>query len=200
VGRQKWEPEVSLGEAFMKLGQAVESIRSVRDTLWYLARVSTNPAHQALLESLIEAQTATNATYEQLARDPRQPYKGESAMAEYCRRRGYSDLVVQGGLEYLISSWERTVTEVETGYPGIVLEYINDLDGRRIIHEVWLLTSAEQQIRFGPRLEQADKRFEASTESVEESFSLGVRKNPDRYPPMVRWLYYRVPTNKPPDW
>jgi hypothetical protein len=97
---------------------------------------------------------------------------------------GYSALVVEGGLEYLVSSWERTVTEIDTGYSGMVLEYENDLDRRRIIHKLWPLTSAEQQIRYGPRLEEADERFVAVTEAVQESFSLGVRKDPYRYPPV----------------
>ena len=184
----------------MTLGQAVESIRGARDTLWSLARVTSHPAHQALLESVLEAQTATEAAYYEFVRDPSQPYKGEKAIAEYCRRRGYSDLVVQGGLEYLVSGWERTVRQIESGYPGIVDEYINNLDRWRIIHGLWPLTSAEQQVRYGPRLEEADKRFEAATESVEESFALGVRKNRDRYPPVVRWLYYRVPKDKVPNW
>jgi hypothetical protein len=92
------------------------------------------------------------------------------------------------------------VAKIETGYTGMLLEYENDLDRRRIIHDLWPLTSAEQQILYGPRLEAADQQFAAATEPIDESFSLGVRKNPNRYPPMVRWLYYRVPKNKPPDW
>ena len=90
--------------------------------------------------------------------------------------------------------------KIESGYTGMILEYVNDLDGRRIAHELWPLTSAEQQIRFGPRLEAADQRFAAATEPIDKSFSLAVRKNPDRYPPIVRWLYYKVPKDKPPDW
>jgi hypothetical protein len=128
-------------------------------------------------------------------------YRGsEWDLAEYCRRRGYSVPVVEGGLEYLVSSWERTVMKIETGYTGMILESGHELNGRRIAHELWPLTAAEQQIRFGSRLEAADQRFAAATERIDESFSLAVRKNPDRYPPIVRWLYYRVPKGKPPDW
>jgi len=196
----EWDPEVRLGEAFTSLGQALEMIRGVSQTLRSLASITNDPAHQALLESVLNAQTATEAAYGELVFDPSMPHRGEWALAEYCQRQGYSALVVEGGLEYLVSSWERTVREVETGYTGIVYEYINDLDGRRIIHEVWPITSAEQQIRYGRRLEEADERFVAATEAVEESFSLGVRTHPERYPPMVRWLYYRVPKHKDSEW
>ena len=196
----EWDPEVRLGEAFTSLGQALEMIRGVSQTLRSLASITNDPAHQALLESVLNAQTATEAAYGELVFDPSMPHRGEWALAEYCRRRGYSALVVEGGLEYLVSSWERTVMKIETGYTGMILEYENDLDRRRIIHHLWPLTSAEQQIRFGPRLEAADQRFAAVTEPIDESFSLGVRKNPNRYPPMVRWLYYRVPKDKSPDW
>ena len=198
--RSQWEPEVSVGEAFEALGQAVESVRIAEHKLWVLAQMSHHPAHRSLAEHLDQVAVATLEAYNELVRDPAIPYRGEKAIAEYCRRRGFSDNVVEGGLEYLVRGWEWTVEAVETGYTGIVYEYINHLDGRRIIHEIWPLASAEQQICCGPPLEQADKRFEASTESVEESFSLGVRTHPERYPPMVRWLYYRVPKNKDSEW
>ena len=138
------------------------------------------------MESVLNAQKATEAAYDELVFDPSMPHRGEWALAEYCRRRGYSELVVEGGLEYLLSMWERTVAEIETGYTGIIIEYENDLDRRRIIHKLWPLTSAEQQIRFGLRLEEADERFAAATEPTDESFSPGVSENPNRYPPVVR--------------
>jgi hypothetical protein len=198
--RSQWEPEVSLGEAFEALGQAVESVRSAEHKLWVLTQMSNDPAHRSLTEDLDQIAIATLGAYNELVRDPAMPFRGEKAIAEYCRRLGYSEDVVKGGIEYLVRWWERVVEAVESGYLGILDEYINDLSARRIIHEIWPLTSAEQQIRFGPRLEKADALFEASTETVEKSFSLGVRRRPDRYPPMIRWLYYRVPENKDSEW
>jgi hypothetical protein len=198
--RGQWEPEVSLGEAFEALGHAVESVRTAKHKLWVLGQMSNDPAHRSLTESLDQIAIDTLGAYNELVRDPAMPFKGERAIAEYCRRLGYSEGVVKGGIEYLVRRWERIVEAVESGYMGILDEYINDLSVRRIIHEVWPLTSAEQQIRFGPRLEKADELFEASTETVEKSFSLGVRRHPDRYHPMIRWLYYRVPENKDSEW
>lgn len=112
-----------------------------------LASITNDPAHQALLESVLNAQESIETAYDELVFDPNMPHRGEWALAEYCRRRGYSELVVEGGFEYLVSSWERTVMKIETGYTGMLLEYQNDLDRRRIIHNLWPLTSAEQQIR-----------------------------------------------------
>jgi hypothetical protein len=92
----EWDPEMRLGEAFTNLGQALERIRGVSQSLRPLASITNDPAHQALLESVLNAQEATEAAYDELVFDPNMPQRGEWALAEYCRRRGYSALVVEG--------------------------------------------------------------------------------------------------------
>jgi hypothetical protein len=92
----EWDPEMRLGEAFTNLGQALERIRGVSQSLRPLASITNDPAHQALLESVLNAQEATEAAYDELVFDPNMPQRGEWTLAEYCRRRGYSALVVEG--------------------------------------------------------------------------------------------------------
>jgi hypothetical protein len=80
------------------------------------------------------------------------------------------------------------------GYPGDMLEeYLNDMDGRRIIHEVWPLASAEQVAFYQSRLEEADKRFYAATVPAEACIWGETNEAKYGYRPDVDWRYYRVP-------
>jgi hypothetical protein len=71
--RSQWEPEVSLGEAFEALGQAVESANIAKRKLWVLTQMSHDPAHRALMESLDQVALATLEAYNELVRDPAMP-------------------------------------------------------------------------------------------------------------------------------
>ena len=51
---------------------------------------------------------------------------------DYLRARGCGQHVVEGGLPYLVESWERFAGEVEKGYDGSLHEWLNDADGREI--------------------------------------------------------------------
>lgn len=120
--------------------------------------------------------------------------KGAEAIRGYCRRRNYADFVIEGGLDYLILRWERDVQEIATGYTGGMLdEYLNDMDGRRIINEVWPLASAEQVACYQRRLEEADKRFFAATVPAEACIWGEENEAKYHYLPEVNWWYYRVP-------
>ncbi len=48
--------------------------------------------------------------------------KGPAAIRDFCEQQGYADFVVDGGLDYLIRSYEYTVQEVVDGYESMDLE------------------------------------------------------------------------------
>jgi hypothetical protein len=76
---------------------------------------------------------------------------------EFLVRRGCATHVVEGGVEGLVAGWERCVAEIEIGYHGGLHEYLNDLDGRQILHEL----SAKLPLHglMMRRLVQADEQF-----------------------------------------
>jgi hypothetical protein len=126
--------------------------------------------------------------------------KGAAAIREYCERQQFADFVIEGGLDYLVTTWEATVREVVDGYQAMDLEYLNDMDGRRIIREVWLLASDEQRRTYQDRLTEADRRFEEATNEVPQCL-WGAKNEPKHgYSPEVDWYYYREPKVKGPNW
>lgn len=46
---------------------------------------------------------------------------------DYCKKKGFADFVVEGGLDYLVPSWERTVAHIARDYARMMKEeYLND--------------------------------------------------------------------------
>ncbi len=63
---------------------------------------------------------------------------------EYLKQKGYAQHVIEGGLQHLVSNWELVVNEIAQGYRSYEEEYLNDMDGRRIIEEVLRLGLPDQ--------------------------------------------------------
>jgi hypothetical protein len=121
-------------------------------------------------------------------------------MRDYCRQRGFADAVVEGGLDYLIPKWERTVQKVVDGYQLYVDNYLNDMDGRRIIREIWPLASDEESRVYQDRLIEADRRFVEATDAVPHCLWGAKNEGKRGYTPEVDWYYYRVPKVRGPYW
>ena len=70
--------------------------------------------------------------------------------------------MIEGGLDYLVNSWEDLASQVETGNEQWMWEeWVNDLDGREIIQD--LLDHVPESRVALEVVERADKRFAAST-------------------------------------
>jgi hypothetical protein len=126
--------------------------------------------------------------------------EGPEVIRAYCDQRQYAVFVIKDGLEYLIPSWERNVREVEAGYQAMHEEYLNDMDGRRIISEVWPLASDDQREVYEDRLAEADRRFLAATTAVSNCIWGQETAARNGYTPEADWYYYRVPRDKGPNW
>lgn len=119
---------------------------------------------------------------------------------EFCRRRGCADHVVRGGLLGLLDNWERSISDVLEGWPGYLCEYLNDLDGRQIIHEGLAVARTDQLAEVAERLAEADEGLRRVTIAVEEC--LWGAENADRngWSPGVNWWYYRRPKDYAFEW
>ena len=118
---------------------------------------------------------------------------------EFCLQKGYAQHVVEGGLDYLITSWEQTSNEIATGYSLGFDDFLNDMDGRRILGDVLQVATAEQKHFIESRLKEADELFMAST--VESVACIWGKANEKQlgYSREKNWYYYRIPIGLP-DW
>ena len=55
---------------------------------------------------------------------------------EYSRRKRYSSLVIYGTFDYLLKGWEATVRDVALEKCIMFEEYLNDMNGRKILEEL----------------------------------------------------------------
>jgi hypothetical protein len=107
----------------------------------------------------------------------------------YCRSRGYSRLVVNGGLEYLVSQWRITVKLLHKAYERGIDEYRNDLDARTIIEELLPLATEPERRAVFDALSTLDAEFRDLTVPSEERVSKTF-ETPSKY-----WWLYRLPPN-----
>ncbi|MDB5293361.1 MAG: hypothetical protein JWL69_4602 [Phycisphaerales bacterium] len=106
----------------------------------------------------------------------------------YCRSRGHSRNVVDGGLEYLVSGWRDTVTRLHAGYKRGIFEYMNDLDGRSILEEVLPLATEAERRAVLDALSTLDAEFRDLT--VASKVRVSESGNNRHY-----WWLYRLPPN-----
>lgn len=119
--------------------------------------------------------------------EPSQPVR------EFCKRSGFAEQVCNGGLDYLLGSWRRTVHRIVEGYRGLFDEYLNDMDGRRIINELMPVASEAERARSVELLSTLDNSFLDATLACEaciwgddQAAKHGYDRNRD-------WWYYRLP-------
>lgn len=93
------------------------------------------------------------------------------------------------GLSELISQWERTVADVEGGYPLTFEDYLNDLDLRRTLGEA-LLKKSERT-----RLSAIDERFKRCTYLSGECLWGKTNALGEGWTPETHWYYWRLPTH-----
>ena len=118
---------------------------------------------------------------------------------EFCLQKGYAQHVVEGGLDYLITSWERTSKQTANGYSLGIDDFLNDMDGRRILGDVLKVASEEQKQSIELRLKEADELFIASTEDSAACIWGKANEEELGYSREKDWYYYRIPIGLP-DW
>jgi hypothetical protein len=85
---------------------------------------------------------------------------------DYLRDRGCGEHVIEGGLEGLVESWEKTVRQVEEGYSLTLDDYLNDLDARQLIADALPVASDQQLAESRALLSRADQKMRSLTEPV----------------------------------
>ena len=84
----------------------------------------------------------------------------------YLAEAEYGHHVVDGGLDYLRTEWDRVASEAENGATWVSEEWVNDLDARQIIHE--LLENVPEAAVIRSQVEITDRRFRAAVRMTDE--------------------------------
>lgn len=118
----------------------------------------------------------------------------------YCRTKGYAAHVVQGGMPYLVESWERVVESVVSGEVQFQDDYLNDMDGRRILEEALAVASPKQKAQFSERIAAADQRFLAVAVPTKECIWGDENAVKHRWKREKQWWYFHRPPNVEHEW
>lgn len=123
--------------------------------------------------------------------------RGDDAVRDYLRLRGAASHVVAGGLDGLLETWERTVEQIEVGYPFTLDDYLNDLDIRDLLAGAIEMVSGAAAARA--RLTAADTRLRALLVPTEEClWGEGVAED-EGWSRNTHWWYFGRPRNPGPD-
>jgi hypothetical protein len=115
------------------------------------------------------------------------------SLEEFLRQEGAPDQVVRGGLEVLMTGWERTVLAVEAGYAGDYEDYLGDLDGRQLLAQALERVTRGHAAEVAERLEALDARMRAATTPVARCLWGMIVADEEGWSPEDNWWYYARP-------
>ncbi len=119
---------------------------------------------------------------------------GDERVRAFLRDRGIADELVADGAEGFVSRWEQAARDAEhERYPFGVEDWLNELDGRQLLHELARAVPEALGAALLARLEEADARIEAATELAPACLwgaSLAKRAG---WSPAREWWYWRRP-------
>ena len=116
------------------------------------------------------------------------------AVRTFLTERGLAEEVVADGADGLVVRWEQAGREAERErYPFGVEDWLNELDGRQLLHELQAAVPGAIAGGLAARLEEADARVRAATELAAECLwgdALAARMG---WRPAREWWYWRSP-------
>jgi len=118
---------------------------------------------------------------------------------DYLRERGCADYVIEGGLEGLVESWEKTVRQVEEDYSLTLDDYLNDLDARQLIAEALVVASDQQRAAIDARLSRADEKMRNLTEPAKFCLWGEEVAEEEGWTAEENWWYFARPIKADPE-
>ena len=112
---------------------------------------------------------------------------------EYLIERGCARHVIDGGLEYLIRSWEGTARELARGQEQQFDSFLNDLDGRDILDGVLEAVPASAQPDHVRRIREADELVRRHTSPAEECLWGKANQARHGWLRTRQWWYWALP-------
>ncbi|MBO0724773.1 MAG: hypothetical protein J2P52_04155 [Blastocatellia bacterium] len=118
---------------------------------------------------------------------------------DYLRERGCGEHVIEGGLEGLAESWEKTVREVENGYSLTLDDYLNDLDARQLIADAMAAANDLQRAAIEARLSRADEKMRSLTTPLKVCLWGQEVANEEGWTAEKNWWYFARPIKADPE-
>ncbi len=112
---------------------------------------------------------------------------------EYLERQGYADYIIEGGVEYLLTSWESTVSSIIEGEVPDYTQYVKSMDRRRILEETLALIPLYQQAWYHQRVYEADHQLRQHLTVSEQPLCGPAVAAEKGYTPDRQWWYFHRP-------
>ncbi|MEM9776219.1 MAG: hypothetical protein AAF902_16700 [Chloroflexota bacterium] len=87
---------------------------------------------------------------------------------DYLKSKKYPNHVISGGLSRLVKNWELTVDSIARGEEQGYYDYLNDMDGRKILDEVLEIASDKKLQHFKDRVLVADQTAKEHFVEIDE--------------------------------
>lgn len=120
-------------------------------------------------------------------------------VAAWLRDHGSGEQVVAGGLNGLLSSWERFIQLVAKGYSFTLDDYLSDLDVRDLIEGVLAVAPADDAAPARDRLATLDARLRALVVPAGGCLWGENVADEEGWTPESHWWYYTRPRHPGPD-
>ena len=112
---------------------------------------------------------------------------------EYLRSKDYADYVIRDGLEGLVRRWEYVVASVVAGKVQYGDDYLNDMDGRRILEEALAVAPADERSQWAARVQAADDKIRPHLIPSDECIWGDDIARKEGYSRERDWWYYHSP-------
>ncbi|MFN8581711.1 MAG: hypothetical protein U0163_12135 [Gemmatimonadaceae bacterium] len=116
----------------------------------------------------------------------------DAAVRHYLEARGCADFVVAGGLQGLLDRWDAVASSVEHGYPGLLDEYLNDMDLRDILEDALDVAAIDDYDAVRKRVSASDARIRAATVACGPVWGREVAEA-EAMDPAIQWWYFVRP-------
>lgn len=118
---------------------------------------------------------------------------------EYLAARGCAPDIVASGLTGLVENWESVVGAVEAGYALGLDDYLNDLDVRQLLEDVWGVASVTERELLSQRLQRADEQMKAVVSPSKTCLWGAEVAEEEGWTANDNWWYFSRPLQGSPD-
>mgnify|MGYP000435942032 CR=1 FL=1 len=119
---------------------------------------------------------------------------------EYSRRKKFSSLVIYGTFDYLLKKYEVNVRDIALEKCYVLEEYLNDMDGRRILEELIEVAGDRAPCGVQEKMWQLDSKIMPLLQpsytciwGTENAFKRS-------YLPQKHWYYFALPKCVATEW
>ena len=117
-------------------------------------------------------------------------YRHNKNIKDYLKQKGYLEVTVENGLNYLIPHWKKMVNTFSDA--DMIYDYIHFLNKRRIIDEIIEFLTNEEKIIVQKELNRIDTIFKEKTFEINECIYKKRIEEKRGYNRKKHWYYYRI--------